>query len=484
MENREMEGRGKGTRTLGFDGAQFCSAKRSWRGGEACRRGGTLPKVTPMVPLITLIGVIGFIVVTTTRWRLHPFLALIVGGLVYGMINGLSGQDTLSALTGGLGRTVSGIGIVIASGCIIGGVLERTGAALVMANMALRVVGAGRSILAMALTGSVVSVPVFCDSGYVVLSPLARSLARHTKQSMVALASALSMGLYATHCLVPPTPGPVAAAGELQADLGRVIGLGALVMVPVVAMVWAYAGWAGRRWYVEPPAAQGLADEEEMNNLPGGWTAVAPVLLPVVLIAARSMVGAGQSGLLDLVGDPNVALLLGAFLALGLARAHGAQVLGDWTGEALRTAGSIVLITAAGGALGAVLRVTPLGDQIGRTLAAYDLGAFNIVLPFLVAAGIKTAQGSSTVAIVTTASLVAPLLGSMGLDTPTALALTTLAIGAGAMTVSHVNDGYFWVVTQLSGFTVGQGYRVVTLASGLAGITAITAVVLLRLALD
>ncbi len=439
--------------------------------------------MSAIIPLFSLLAVIVLIVVATTRWRLHPFLALIVGGAAYGLVNGLSVEATLAALTGGLGKTVSGIGIVIASGCIIGAVLERTGAALVMANTALRLVGAGRSVLAMAITGSVVSVPVFCDSGYVVLSPLARSLARRTKHSMAAFATALSMGLYATHCLVPPTPGPVAAAGELHADLGRVIALGLVVVVPVVAMAWAYAVWAGRRWDIEPPAAQISGEDEDVARLPNALTAFAPILLPVVLIALRSLAGPGAGAVLGLLGDPNVALMLGAFLALALARGHGAEALGDWTGEALRAAGAIVLITAAGGALGAVLRVTPLADQIGHMLKAFDLGRLNIVLPFLVAAGIKTAQGSSTVAIVTTASLVAPLLGALGLDTPTALALTTLAIGAGAMTVSHVNDSYFWVVTQLSGLTVGQGYRVVTVASGLAGLTALLAVVVLRLIL-
>ncbi len=439
--------------------------------------------MSDLLPMLSLLGIIVLIVVATTKWRLHPFLALLVGGAAYGLVNGLSVDATLVALTGGLGKTVSGIGIVIASGCIIGMVLERTGAAFVMANTALRLVGKGRSVLAMTLTGSAVSVPVFCDSGYVVLSPLARSLARRTKHSMAAFAVALSMGLYATHCLVPPTPGPVAAAGELQADMGKVIALGLIVSVPVIAVIWFYAGQAGRRWYIEPPAAQVVADEEEMENLPGALTAFAPILLPVLLIAARSLVGEDGGGLLDLLGNPNVALVLGAFLALALAKQHGADALSEWTSEALRSAGSIVLITAAGGALGAVLRVTPLADQIGSLLATFDLGVFNIILPFLVAAGLKTAQGSSTVAIVTTASLVSPLLPALGLSGSTEVALTTLAIGAGAMTVSHVNDSYFWVVTQLSGLSVGQGYRLVTIGSGLVGLTALAAVVVLRLVL-
>jgi gluconate:H+ symporter, GntP family len=436
------------------------------------------------IPLLTLLVVVGFIVVATTRWRLHPFLALLIGACVYGLSNGVSPDATLAAMTGGFGRTVSAIGIVIAGGCVIGVVLERTGGALVMANAALRVIGAGRAVLAMAVTGAVVSVPVFCDSGYVVLSPLARSLARRTGQAMAAFAVALSMGLYVTHCLVPPTPGPVAAAAELRADFGRVIGLGLLVAIPVVLMTCWYAVWAGRRWptagvkELAGGAEAGLAPEAVPTA--GLWLAFAPIVLPVGLIAARSIAGASAGAWLKLLGDPNIALLLGALLALTLARRHGAEALAEWSGEALRTAGSIVLITAAGGALGAVLRVTPLADQIGQLLAMGDFGRLNLLLPFLVAAGLKTAQGSSTVAIVTTASLVAPLLTVLGLTSPTELALTTLAIGAGAMTVSHVNDSYFWVVTQLSGFSVTQGYRLITVASGLAGFTAIATVLLLR----
>jgi GntP family gluconate:H+ symporter len=205
----------------------------------------------------------------------------------------------------------------------------------------------------------------------------------------------------------------------------------------------------------------------------------------VALIATRSFFPA-QSGsawatTVAWLGDPNVALLLGALLALVLARRHGMAELGEWSGEALRSAGGIVLVTGAGGALGAVLRATPLADAIGAQLASLDLGLFNILLPFLIAAGLKTAQGSSTVAIVTTASLLAPLLVALGLDQGTALSLTVLAIGAGAMTVSHVNDSYFWVVTQLSGLSVSQGYRVVTLGSGIAGLTGISVILAIRL---
>ncbi|WP_221031206.1 GntP family permease [Actomonas aquatica] len=440
-----------------------------------------------IAPLVSLLLAIAFIVVATTRWRLPPFLALLLAACAYGVASGLSPAETLVAITGGLGRTVAGIGIIIASGCIIGAVLEQTGAAMVMANAVLKVVGRSRTVLAMGLTGGVVSVPVFCDSGYVVLAPLVRSLARRAKQSIAALAVALSMGLYATHCLVPPTPGPVAAAEALSADLGQVIALGSLVAVVVIGVCCLFAMWAGRRWYIEPPAAQvapAAGEAEEAGVVASLPRAFAPIVLPVALIALRSFFpgaeGSRWAATVTWLGDPNVALLLGALLALVLARRHGAAELGEWSGEALRSAGAIVLVTGAGGALGAVLRATPLAEAIGTQLASMDLGLFNIVLPFLVAAGLKTAQGSSTVAIVTTASLLAPLLPALGLDQGTVLTLTVLAIGAGSMTVSHVNDSYFWVITQMSGITVSQGYRLITLASAVAGGTAIVVIVILR----
>jgi GntP family gluconate:H+ symporter len=442
--------------------------------------------MTVIAPLVFLLLTIAFIIVATTRWRLPPFLALLLGACGYGIACGLSPTETLNTITGGLGRTVAGIGIVIAGGCIIGTVLEYTGAAMVMASVVLKLVGRTRTVLAMGITGGVVSVPVFCDSGYVVLSSLVRTLARRTKQSVAALAIALSMGLYATHCLVPPTPGPAAAAEALNADLGQIIALGTLVAMIVVGVCCAFAMWAGRRWYIEPPAAQVNPDEDAVELSAASITrAFAPIVLPVALIATRSFFPA-QSGsawatTVAWLGDPNVALLLGALLALVLARRHGMAELGEWSGEALRSAGGIVLVTGAGGALGAVLRATPLADAIGAQLASLDLGLFNILLPFLIAAGLKTAQGSSTVAIVTTASLLAPLLVALGLDQGTALSLTVLAIGAGAMTVSHVNDSYFWVVTQLSGLSVSQGYRVVTLGSGIAGLTGISVILAIRL---
>lgn len=441
----------------------------------------------PLLFVALALGIV-FVVVSTTRWKLHPFLALILTAYGLGLAAGLTPGQTIAALTGGFGKTVSYIGIVIGCGCIIGTVLEKSGCALVMAEAMLRLIGRGRSMLAMSCTGALVSIPVFCDSGYVILSPLNRSLARQTGLSLAGFAVALSMGLYATHCLVPPTPGPIATAGELHADLGSVILLGLLVAVPIVVATYAYACFIGPKIAVDPGAG-GRAPAALERPRPGALAAFSPILLPVVLIAAKSVaelpghpLGEGRGRmLLGMLGDPNTALVLGVFLAWLVVRAHGRESFGAWCGDGLREAGTIILITAAGGALGGVLRETPMAGLVAATLGSLKLGPLGVLLPFVVAAGLKTAIGSSTVAMITTASLLAHLLPTMGLAAGWGPTLATLAISCGAMMVSHVNDSYFWVVTQMSGLSVAQGYRLVTVASAIAGVTGMAAVFLLSL---
>lgn len=444
--------------------------------------------------LLALLLGIAFIVVATTRWSMHPFLALVLTAYGLGLAAGLGPAKTLAALTSGFGNTVGYIGIVIAGGCMIGTVLERSGGAAAMADFVLRITGRKRAVFAMSCTGAIVSVPVFCDSGYVILSPLTRSLSRQTGTSLAAFAVALSMGLYATHCLVPPTPGPLAAAGELRADVGVVILLGLVVVVPVVLATYAYAQFAGRRLFIDAGQDSMPAATDAAPTLPplGPLRAFTPILVPVLLIATRSVadlpgrpLGDGNlRQVLGALGDPNTAIILGVFLAWFAVRHHGRRAFGDWCGEGLRTAGTIILITAAGGALGGVLRASPLADLIGERLASLEAGPFSILLPFAIAAALKTALGSSTVAMITTASLTAPLISAMGLGNGFGPVLATLAISCGAMVVSHANDSYFWVVTQLSGMRVNQGYQLVTAASGIAGLVGITIVFILALVLN
>ena len=433
--------------------------------------------------LVLLLGAIAFIVVMTARVRLHPFLVLLLTSLGVGLLAGVPAAQVVSAMTSGFGSTLGSIGIVIAAGTIMGYIMEKSGAALVMANSILGLVGEERSALAMAVTGGVVSIPVFCDSGFVILSPLNRTLAAKSNQSLAVFAIALSMGHYSTHVFVPPTPGPIAAAGTLGADLGTVILLGLVVAVPSILAGYFFAKTYGARIPIDPkPVVEETGQAE--RRLPSAVRSFAPIVVPVVLIALKSLadyptnpLGEGTlRNLISFIGNPNVALLIGVFLAFLTVERLTGEVMGDWVADSLKDAGMIILITGAGGALGAVLRETAIADFITTSLSGMQLG---VLLPFALAAALKTAQGSSTVAIITTAGIISPILGALGLAGGIGPALAVMAIGAGAMTVSHANDSYFWVVAQFSDMKVSEAYRLQTLASLVTGIVGLITVTIL-----
>lgn len=419
-----------------------------------------------------------FIVIATVKLKLHPFLALLLAAFGFGIAAGMPLKDVVKSVNAGFGDTLGNIGIVILAGCIIGTFLEKSGGAHRLAGGVLRVTGRRNVPLAMAIAGGVVSIPVFCDSGFVLLAPLNRALARKAGAPLAACAIALSLGLYVTHTMVPPTPGPVGAVGILGADLGLVILLGM-----VTSTVAALAGWlfavkiAGR--IPLAPETDAAADAEPVldADAPSTPKALVPILLPILLIVLRSVAelpgrpfGAGQAvALLGFLGQPLVALLAGVFAAFLLPKRFDREMLSTtgWVGQAMTGAAVIIVITGAGGAFGRVLQTSGIADVIGAGLKGRE--SIGILLPILIAAGIKTAQGSSTVSLLTTAGLVLPLLPSLGLDGEAAKALVVVAIGAGSMVVSHANDSYFWVVTQFSGMTVNQGYRIQTLGTLVSG---------------
>lgn len=451
-----------------------------------------------MTLVLILVALIAFIVLSTTRLKLHPFLALLAAAFVAGFAYQLPSSEIVKTITAGFGGILGYIGIVIVLGTIIGVILERSGAAITMAETVIRLLGERFPTLTMSVIGYLVSIPVFCDSGYVILNSLKNALAARMKVSVVAMSVALATGLYATHTFVPPTPGPIAAAGNLglESSLGLVIGVGLLV-----AMVTALAGmlWAnrfiGKDIALEDdgqplPAAEDFAVlKARYGELPSAFQAFAPIFVPILLICLGSIAAfpskpLGEGVLLSVLsflGQPVVALLVGLALACTLLKSEDKRKeLHDRVAEGLMASAPILLITGAGGAFGAVLKATPLGDYLGSTLSSLGIGLF---MPFVVAAALKSAQGSSTVALVTTSALVAPLLGQLGLDSEMGRVLTVMAIGAGAMTVSHANDSFFWVVTQFSRMPVAVAYRAQTMATLVQGIAGIVTVWLLSLVL-
>ncbi len=429
-----------------------------------------------------------FIIVGTTKLKMHPFLVLLFASYGVGFMSGMPAPEIVKVITGGFGNIMAYIGIVIILGTIIGTILEKSGAAIKLAELVIRLVGKKYPALAMGLIGYIVSIPVFCDSAFVILSSLKRSLIRKTGRSAIAMSIALSTGLYATHTLVPPTPGPIAAAGNLGIDnqLGMVILLGLLVAVVAMLVGYWWANYTGKRYQSEEDH---LVEEDQIienRQLPSGWLSVLPIFLPIILIAIRSivlLVAENETSILfqaiNFLGDPVNALFLGLFSSFLLIKGKSEKIT-EWVGSGIQASASILIITGAGGAFGAMLKATHIGDSLGALLADYELGIF---LPFIIAAALKTAQGSSTVSLVATSALIAPLLPGLGLDSAMGKSLSVLAVGAGAMTISHVNDSFFWVVTQFSKMPVSVGYKTHTLATFFQGLAAMLTIYFFSLVL-
>ncbi len=435
-----------------------------------------------MLFAIILLGVV-LIVFATAVLKVHPFISLIVAAFFVGIAAGLPLVDVVRFVNEGFGGLMTSIGLVIVAGTIIGVILEKSGAAYRMAEVVLRVIGEKRPQLAMSVIGYIVSIPVFCDSGYVILSSLKKALAKRAQVAVASMAVALATGLFATHTLVPPTPGPIAAAGNIGASdyLGTIILVGLIIAIPAVLVGYIWAVKVGSKIHVEEDAEALDYDEiiASFGKMPSALKSFLPLVVPIALIAMGSIATAfggegGVTSFFQFLGSPTVALFLGVFAALPLLPAYDEKTLTGWVGEGLKEAAPILLITGAGGAFGTVIRNTGVADQLqAMDLSAFGAGALFLIVPFLIAAALKTAQGSSTTALVITSTLVAPLVVELGITGGVALALVVMAIGAGAMTVSHVNDSFFWVVTEFSGMKVTDAYKAMTMSTLLMGVTTI-----------
>ena len=447
------------------------------------------------IPLIiAFIVAIAAMILLISKLKVHPFLAIMGISLLLAIVAGIPLTDIPSVIGAGFSGTFSSIGIVIILGAFIGTVLEKTGAALKLADMVIKVVGEKNPGLAVELMGWVVSIPVFCDSGFVILNPIRKALVKRTGKSSVAMTVCLSCGLYISHVFIPPTPGPIAAANTLGVgeNLLLVIGIGVLCSIfPLIAGLL-YAKFIGKKIQ----SADEISDtgevvktyeelKAEFGKLPNGVNAVAPLVVPILLMAVSSIVTMiGGEGffvnLFKFLGTPIIALAVGAILAIvQLFTAKKGKEFYTLTNETLKTVGPILFVTAAGGVLGKVIASSDMVNFITEHANVFQ--TLGIFFPFLLAAILKSAQGSSTVAITTTAGIVAPLLGVLGFATPVEIALVVMAIGAGAMTVSHANDSYFWVVTNFGDMTPEQGYKTQTLMTLVIGIASMVEIFILSL---
>ncbi|OGU48393.1 MAG: gluconate transporter [Ignavibacteria bacterium GWB2_36_8] len=431
-----------------------------------------------MVVIYLLLSVV-LIILLTAKLKIHPFIALFLVAIFYGLFAGMPLNEIVTSVNQGFGDTLGKIGLLIVLGVIIGSFLENSGGAYAMAEKVLKIIGKKRVPTAMGIIGYIVSIPVFADSGFLLLSPLNKSLSKKAKISLAGSAVALGLGLTATHTLVPPTPGPIAASGILNADLGLVLLWGLLISALALVVGLLFATKYVSKTYIDPnPDVSDAEIEAKLKDAPGAFKSSIPIIVPILLIILRSLVnqfGKDPDGTLvqfiSFIGEPVIALLIGMFLSFLLPKKLNKEMLSTtgWVGQSLTGAASIILITGAGGIFGRVLQNSGIADVIGSTLADVNL---SIWLPFLLAAAIKTAQGSSTVSLITTASIMMPMMNTLGFVSEMEKAMVVIAIGAGSMVFSHANDSFFWVVTQMSGMDVKSGYRLFSFGTFVLGTSA------------
>ncbi|WP_339212964.1 gluconate:H+ symporter [Ornithinibacillus sp. FSL M8-0202] len=429
-------------------------------------------EVSGVQMIIGLIIGIALLIFFVLKTKIHAFLALLIAASITGIIGGMRPTDVVSTITSGFGSTLASIGIIIGLGVMMGRILEVSGAAEKLAYTLVKKLGKKKEEWAMAVAGYIVAIPIFVDSAFVILQPLVKALSKKTGKSVVALGVALAVGLAATHHTVPPTPGPLGVAGIFGADVGLMILTGLLFSVPIIIVGVLYAKWIGNKIYQLPEAeGEGFvrpdekevykefleAVEEREQNLPSFTKAIMPILIPIILIFLNTTLGALQdSGVvamnetfLDYVkffGNPVIAVALGLIFAIyTLAnKLRQAEAL-DRMEEGIKTAGIILLVTGAGGALGEVLRVSGTGDFIAEQVATWSIPA--ILVPFFIATFVRLVQGSGTVAMVTAASISAPIVATLDVN----LVLAAQAAALGAMVFSYFNDSLFWVVNRMLG---------------------------------
>ena len=474
--------------------------------------------------IIIFAAAIAIMVVAISKWHLHPFIAILLTALIFGIVSGIPLPQMTTLIGSGFSKIFAGIGLVIIFGTLMGTILEQSGAALKIADCIIKLLGKRHPVLSMAIMGWVVSIPVFCDSGFVVLNPIREALVKKTQSSPVAMTVALSGGLYLSHVFIPPTPGPLAAAETLglSGNLLLVMGMGLLCSIFPMFLLILFSNYIGRRISCSADASTNTASSssttsacttdasnstssasstdaahstdatriaaeynaiiDKSGKLPSAALSFAPIIVPIILMSLASILQGAemQQQLKDVVlflSNPTIALAIGLlFATFLLKRGSGFEEMVE---NSLKRSGPILFITAAGSVLGNIVAGSPLVGFI--TDNAQVLNGLGLLFPFLVAAMLKSSMGSSSVAIITAAGIVAPFAKAMGLASPIGLTLICMAVGAGSMTVSHSNDSYFWVVTKFGRMDIKSGYKTQTLATLILGLGALAELYIISL---
>lgn len=440
-----------------------------------------------MILIIVLIA-IAFIVLSSTIFKIHPLAGLLIAALFVGISAGLPIDKLAETIGKGFGDLMTKIGLMVILGCVIGAILDKSGAAIKVADLIIDSFGKKYPTFAMSVIGALVGIPVFCDSGFIILSKLNKIVAEKSKVPLGTIAIGLSGGLFATHTLVPPTPGPLSAAGNLNISdsIGLVIIIGLVVSIPSLFLsTWFANKFAKNLTLITDPEA--ISQQEEFKNPPSAWMAFMPILLPILLISLASFAKilqfpAAITTWLSFIGSPLISFLLAIFLSYFLFPTKPAEKLVACFKSGIDHCGTTLVLVGAGGAFGAVLKETSLKQMMTDWLMNHQSsGLLFLIFAFAIASFFKTAQGSTTSAMVLTSSLLAPILMSVGFVEPLEVTLLLMAIGSGAMVVSHANDAWFWVVSQFTGINQKDAFKTHTLLTGLQGVVSLITVCLLYL---
>jgi len=429
-----------------------------------------------MIYIIALVLSLILLIVGIIKFKVHPFFVLLLSAILYGFVSGMEIHTIITSINSGFGGILGKIGLIILFGVTIGTILEKSGGAMVIATRILNLIGERFIHLAMMLTGYFLSIPIFADSALLMINPLNKVLSKNAKVSYAGTTAALCMGLTAAHVMVPPTPGPIAAAGVLGANLGDVILWGLLVSSLALLPCYFYATKIASKIQI-PIVIEPIANPKQQPKL---VLSLLSIIVPLVLILLKSLIDYPEFTIelpsfvvatITFLGTPLIALLIGVGLSLLLPEKLDEKIFASngWIGESLKIAAPIILITGAGGIFGKMIQNSGLSEVVTSIFSEGSIGLF---FPFLLAMCLKSTQGSSTVALVTTASILAPLAATLGLDTPFLKTMSVLAIGAGSSVASHVNDSFFWVLTQLTGMNIKQGYQVQTAGTFIFGVSA------------
>ena len=441
-----------------------------------------------MHPILILLVAMATVFLLIIRWKVNAFVALILSAILIGLLSPHVGvKDIMGAVTEAFGGLVGRIGIAISMAAVIGQCLMESGGAEKITRRFVAWLGEKYSSFSMLISGYILSIPVFHDTVFYLLVPLARSMSMRTGgRNYLLFTLAIGAGGVTTHIFVPPTPGPLAMAETLGIDLGLVIIVGLLVAIPSALACWLYAYWIDRKMKVPIREAPGLTLDElrEVANrpekeLPGFVVSLMPIAIPVVLITANTVTntffpGSAMSGVTAFLGNPNLALIIAAAAGLWLLASHkglGLRELAKPTEEAIKSAGLIILITAGGGAFGRMLVRAEVGTVLGEY--AQQFGLSLMLLGFGIAMLFRIAQGSATTAMITTSEILAPLIIASPPGHHAVYILT--AIGAGSIVGGWMNDSGFWVFKTMTGLTEVEALKTKTVslfALGAAGLLA------------